>query len=559
MKSLGPYKYDIKYKSEGFGGNYKEFSYRVNIYYNNRLVNTKWYNNSYSQSEVEQDIIDQITVIGIDDVPNGRPLPLYDPQAVEDEEIDSNNSGSVNLAEFIDLNKILNLLGIELPTSIPVNSTTNIPLPPPGSLSPSGTGESPTSITGSISSITGSLPTPPKLPKKLKMVPISGKIVDLTTNEPLSGVKVISPLKKITKTDKNGDFEVKVPTIANTPLDPKKFAINVSKNKYAPTTITPYTSNLDIKTNLGIVTLKPLESNLKQEIIDFLTFKEPEVKEYTEKNVTVEFRTQKKLNESINDLKKLVIPLLLGLIAQYGVTKVQELLDEIEANGGKLPDRIKELITCPPQEIVTNIISRKNKLVKQLTNVLNKINKATEILTESQKYISIADITLKILENLPLPTSVPPGVGIPVNVINGIQKTINYLSQLISKLNIANGFILSILTLLRNVLTQVLAILKLLDLIIQYCSGTTPTPISAELTALTTQQSQNSPVITNVNGFEMGVETEVTTKTLKRRRAIARNKGGVVMLQGEWSYSSIDQILIDELVFYIQQNNLKAD
>jgi hypothetical protein len=62
-----------------------------------------------------------------------------------------------------------------------------------------------------------------------------------------------------------------------------------------------------------------------------------------------------------------------------------------------------------------------------------------------------------------------------------------------------------------------------------------------------------------VNGFEMGVETEVTDKPLKRRRAIARNKGGVVMLQGEWSFSSIDQILIDELVFYIQQNNLKAE
>jgi hypothetical protein len=31
------------------------------------------------------------------------------------------------------------------------------------------------------------------------------------------------------------------------------------------------------------------------------------------------------------------------------------------------------------------------------------------------------------------------------------------------------------------------------------------------------------------------------------------------MLQGEWSYSSIDQILIDELVFYIQQNNLKPN
>jgi hypothetical protein len=57
----------------------------------------------------------------------------------------------------------------------------------------------------------------------------------------------------------------------------------------------------------------------------------------------------------------------------------------------------------------------------------------------------------------------------------------------------------------------------------------------------------------------MSVITEITDNPLKRRRAIARNKQGVVMLQGDLSFSSIDQILIDELVFYIQQNNLKAD
>ena len=57
----------------------------------------------------------------------------------------------------------------------------------------------------------------------------------------------------------------------------------------------------------------------------------------------------------------------------------------------------------------------------------------------------------------------------------------------------------------------------------------------------------------------MGVETEITERSLKRRRAIARNKNGVVMLKGEYSFSSIDQILIDELVFYIQQNDLRAE
>ena len=57
----------------------------------------------------------------------------------------------------------------------------------------------------------------------------------------------------------------------------------------------------------------------------------------------------------------------------------------------------------------------------------------------------------------------------------------------------------------------------------------------------------------------MGIEIEKTDNSLSRKRAKATNRQGVIMLRGEYSFSSIDQILIDELVFYIQQNNLKAD
>ena len=57
----------------------------------------------------------------------------------------------------------------------------------------------------------------------------------------------------------------------------------------------------------------------------------------------------------------------------------------------------------------------------------------------------------------------------------------------------------------------------------------------------------------------MDIEVENTNNKLKRKRAIARNGAGVVMLKGDYSFSSIDQILIDQLVFYIQQNDLKAN
>ena len=86
--------------------------------------------------------------------------------------------------------------------------------------------------------------------------------------------------------------------------------------------------------------------------------------------------------------------------------------------------------------------------------------------------------------------------------------------------------------------------------------------ISNELLLATQQQSnQGSPIVTNVNGFEMDVITvdNVEIEGEKRRQAVAKNKAGIIMLRGEASFSSNDQILIDELVFYIQQNDLKAD
>ena len=86
--------------------------------------------------------------------------------------------------------------------------------------------------------------------------------------------------------------------------------------------------------------------------------------------------------------------------------------------------------------------------------------------------------------------------------------------------------------------------------------------INAELLALSSNaEEQGNPSLTNVNGFELSVIQEEKFKVgdTYRRRAIAKNSGGITILQGEPSFSAEDQILLDELAFYIVQNNLKAD
>ena len=435
--------------------------------------------------------------------------------------LDTQNTSSIEVE--IDLQQVLSLVGIELP---------QVP------------------STGSF----------PELPKKIKLKEINGIVVNSITNEPLPGVLVTNKLLKRDTTNKKGEFSIKHPDITNTGLDPTKFPLNFAKTKYGPFNTIPYTSVGDIKSNLGIITLNPLESNLKKDILDLLKFPQSTVEDYATKDVTVDFKIQKKLNVSIDTLKSIVIPLILTLVATYGISKAKELIEKYEKDPKSTLEEIKNLISCPPKDEIDKLITTKNKLVKKINDTLKIINKTTDALSKSEEILGISSFTIKTLRQLPTPVAVL-GVGIPLNVITGVQDALKKLDILVEKLLYINTTTLAILTLLKGVLAQVLSLLKLLDILTQYCyPNTDQSQISTELTALTIQQStQLSPVVTNVNGFEMGVETENSPNTLKRRRALARNKQGVVMLKGEWSFSSIDQILIDELVFYIQQNDLKAD
>ena len=525
---MGPYRFDIKQTDSGW---------EAEIYYNGKLIDFQLYDLNYAafvdgtdytgnpKKGIEAELKFKAQTLGFRNPVNNEYYPSLDELGITDE-----NTNPIN----IDVASILSILGIQLPDiSLP-----NIP--PSGSTS---------------------LPEKPEPPKKLKLIPVKGVIVNSVTNEPIKGARVISPLKKPSRTNAKGEFEVKVPDILNTDFDPKKFEINIIKSKFASLKLTPYTSTKDVKTDLGIVTLQPLESNLAQEITELLTFKDAQVEKYATTEITFEFFQQKQLNKSISELKKLVIPLILNMVAQYGLSKVQELIAEVEANGGQLTDNIKQQIVCPFQDALLKIVELKNKLVNQLNSVLTKITGVTQTLQISDTIIRSLDTAFQILKVLPTPTAVG-GVGIPISVINAVQDTKTFLNNNIGKIKQGSSALSTILGLLVEVLTQVLSFLNFLDLITQFCAegDLNQNQISAELTALTRQQSlQLNPVITNVNGFEMGVETEISTQPLKRRRAIARNKQGVVMLKGEWSFSSIDQILIDELVFYIQQNDLKAD
>ena len=325
---------------------------------------------------------------------------------------------------------------------------------------------------------------------------------------------------------------------------------------YESLEVIPYKGNGDIKRDLGIITLNPIKIDFQKLMLDALAPKMEQAQKLAQTKKDLKYYAQEKLSQLEIELKKTAIPFCLTLIASFGVTKVNELISEGKEN------LINEIKSCPNQDEIIVIINKKNKIVKQLNNALRAIERTNNALSITSSVIDTLNVALLVVKNTPIPTSTGiPGVpGIPINVINKIQEIIDKTEKTLTVLKGVDIGLIAILGVLRQTLATIVKYLNLLDNLIQECSpNLTQEQLSAELTALTVQQSLTSPVVTNVNGFEMGVETENSPNTLKRRRAIARNKQGVVMLKGEWSFSSIDQILIDELVFYIQVNNLKAN
>jgi len=238
----------------------------------------------------------------------------------------------------------------------------------------------------------------------------------------------------------------------------------------------------------------------------------------------------------------------------------------------QLQKLIKEKLVCPANiEGLNKIINLKNKLTKQLNNLYSKvesinniINPIESIIPKTKTGIQISQTAIDVVSFIPS-TAVTP---IPVGPILLGQKAIKILRNLIGKGEGVIGEGTSSISLLLDKLQTVIDLLEIVDLAINSCAEELggdleeQEQISQELLNSTQQQEQQlSPVTNNFNGFDLSVVAVEgsTVGTLKRRQAIAKTPQGIIMLKGEPSFSSNDQILLDQLIFYIKQNDLKAD
>ena len=332
------------------------------------------------------------------------------------------------------------------------------------------------------------------------------------------------------------------------------FDIIASKVFYSTEQVSPFNLDQSLKDVEILIPLENQKVSIKQAIIEEIIIPPPVIKgiEIAQKLKDPETFAIKDISKKIMDrVRESLIPQVLQLIVQFGIGKAQEAL-------GKKMDELNT--TCPANlDDLNKIIKIKNDLTRILQNIFNTLETIKIGVDFADKAITIADVALGVLKSLV--SSFPiAGLGAPDPSKKLLEPdgVLDKISKFLKKAKVVTSGLLLVLSLLTTTIARLLQFLSLLDALIQKChiEGALP---NEEIPTILFPEETRDPVISVVNGFTLDTEPEETQSTIKRRRAIAKAPNGVVMLKGEWSFSSNDQILMDELSFYIKQNNLKAD
>ena len=237
---------------------------------------------------------------------------------------------------------------------------------------------------------------------------------------------------------------------------------------------------------------------------------------------------------------------------------------------------------CPPKAELEAIIRQKNSITTALTQVQTALNTMVQTGQTVTGIINVTNIALRVIKNLPLPTSVPPGIGIPISIINRFTDTLIKLSDLI-KTN--RGIVASIAPAVQSLnsdIQTILSQLARLDVLLAGCLeqdtiGLTDEEKEDYFTSLginlNTLDTTSDPQVNLVGGqaledslapnsnnplvykdFQFVLDNDKENKlSFPRRRIVATRVTDNVQIIGNYSFSASTQILVDEVKFKVDK------
>lgn len=407
------------------------------------------------------------------------------------------------------------------------------------------------------------------------------------------------------KTNKNGEYEMKIglPVLyedsersdsSNEKILGVPLLMFTKDGAFAPNTLTIVSGDGSIKQNLPPIELLDIDKEAERvndEVQAFLNniSVQQAISASLDVAQKVIIAAKSRVLKFVNIIQTKLFPLAISLMVIFGFAKIAQ------------ADQAK----CPSNALLKIAIKRRNSVVRQL-NQMWAVIAANVALTFVFLQLQVIFRQAKFsISNLPIPLGAPLGVGLPYSLVSKLQG----IEELFKELEGANkeirkALIIALIFLLASIVLIVIY-LKKIDELINRCvrdqapcnwklvrgdgrcgcpQGVPPSlpdpytddcgstwkydpqftmeELNSEILALTVgQEIQGQEPVKIVNGFTLAVVVDRSEQVgdTYRRYATATNSKGVVILKGEPSFSAVDQILLDELAFYIVNNNLKAD
>jgi len=288
-------------------------------------------------------------------------------------------------------------------------------------------------------------------------------------------------------------------------------------------------------------------------------------------------------------LAKTCLPAILNMIEQLALdtfeakkAEVREELDIDEqleqlsslTDPAKLQE-VKDRL-CPTQDVLENIIRQRDGIVEFLNNQQVKVNNLkisadttgdiADGIQNTSTFIELSAFIANQLTKIPgvslLPFYEPARSAITdLNTVNQIIKFDREGSPRIPPLRGAVSNFSVPLNGVNTMITKIVQALAPIDEIITLCSpNSTLNTLSPDV--LATVAIQLSAGETNdgslYKGFRLEIEEKPYTDTVTQRRAVGLNASGVVLIASEFSFASDPNVLINEIKFIIDRDNLKA-
>lgn len=326
--------------------------------------------------------------------------------------------------------------------------------------------------------------------------------------------------------------------------------------------------------DVGRIVLDPTELNLEKEEAKILQqvqeIENFEIEIAGKRGLPFEVKLTNIFNKQKENLKRTLFPAILVIIAKFGPNIVHSILS---GKINPLEDKV-----CPSKEELQNAINKRNQLVRQLNNIYKIVRTIAKVLKVTNALVLGLKIGLTIAQVLSaIPTTPFTPFGLKPFYSGLTEKAFKTIDKRLEIAGIAVTILTIVAATIGATLAAIIRLLESLDFMIQDCAQQINEQGEFTLSFVEINNELNSFVdpttgqidstIDPLTGeplpykgftFEIKVDTSQDFQYPKRY-AIARNIQGIQVLRSESSFASNPDVLIEELKFIIDRDNLRAD